>query len=283
MTRLRDILERLYETYDFEERLYHDPIEFPHRYSNERDVEISGMLAASLSYGRVTLFKPVIDRILGVMGKSPAEFVLNFDPARDRRLFTGIRYRFNTTDDILCLIYVLSETIKRWGSVEKCLLGFYDGESVASALTGYVSYILSIDKSPVYGENINTRGFKQFFPSPEKGSPCKRMNLFLRWMVRNSDIDFGIWKGLEKNRLIIPLDTHIARISRCLGLTRRHSHDWRMAEEITESLRELDPDDPLKYDFALCHQGIIGICRSCHSKETGQGCSINPQHYTFSA
>jgi uncharacterized protein (TIGR02757 family) len=96
--------------------------------------------------------------------------------------------------------------------------------------------------------------------SPDKGSACKRMNLYLRWMVRDRDIDFGIWKGIPKDRLIIPLDTHIARIGKCLGLTVRSTADWKMAQEITRSLKRLDPVDPLKYDFALCHQGIAGVC-----------------------
>ena len=103
-------------------------------------------------------------------------------------------------------------------------------------------------------------GLIQFFPSPSKGSACKRMNLFLRWMIRKRDIDFGIWKGIPENKLIIPLDTHIAKISRCLGFTKRRSQDWKMAVEITDALKKLDPDDPLKYDFAMCHYGISGLC-----------------------
>jgi uncharacterized protein (TIGR02757 family) len=95
------------------------------------------------------------------------------------------------------------------------------------------------------------------------------MNLFLRWMIRDKDIDFGIWKGIPKNKLIIPLDTHIARISRCLGLTKRASQDWKMAEEITGALKTLDPEDPLKYDFALCHQGISGVCSARHCDDCG--------------
>ncbi len=258
---LKEILDNLYRTYDFSERLLHDPVKFPHRYKDKRDIEVAAFIASALAYGRVTLFAPVIDRILAPMGKTPAVFIANFDPKKDAHRFDGIRYRFNSTEDIVCLIYALSAMLVKYGSVEKAFLESYDGQAVSTAMSGMVSYALSLNKTPVYGQDINPSGFKQFFPSPEKGSSCKRMNLFLRWMVRSGDIDFGLWKGIFKNRLVIPLDTHIARISQCLGLTGRRSRDWKMAEEITESLRVLDPEDPLKYDFALCHQGIMGLCR----------------------
>ncbi len=258
---LKKILDNLYCTYDFSERLLHDPVKFPHRYIEKIDIEVAAFIASALAYGRVTLFSPVIDRILVPMGKNPAAFIAGFDPKKDARWFDGTRYRFNSTEDIVCLIYVLSVMLEKHGSVEEAFLESYDGRAVSTAISGAAAYALSLNKTPVYGQDINPPGFKQFFPSPEKGSSCKRMNLFLRWMVRSGDIDFGIWKGIFKNRLVIPLDTHIARISRCLGLTGRRSRDWKMAEEITEGLRILDPEDPLKYDFALCHQGIMGLCR----------------------
>jgi uncharacterized protein (TIGR02757 family) len=124
----------------------------------------------------------------------------------------------------------------------------------------------------VYGKNVRPPGLSQFCPLPSKGSACKRFNLFLRWMIRDRDIDLGIWKGVPKNKLIIPLDTHIARISRCLGLTKRRSQDWRTAVEVTGALRRFDPEDPLKYDFALCHHGISGLCRGERKKEICREC-----------
>jgi uncharacterized protein (TIGR02757 family) len=139
-------------------------------------------------------------------------------------------------------------------------------------LTGFLEYIYEIDTSPVYGTDIKPNGLKQLLPSPRKGSACKRMNLFLRWMVRSEDIDFGIWDNIPPNKLVIPLDTHIARISKCLGLTRRASADWKMAEEITGALREFDPEDPLKYDFALCHHGISGLCKGERNDNTCLEC-----------
>ncbi len=261
---LKRLLDDLYHSYDFEARVLRDPIEFPGRYSRPEDIEVAGFIASAFAYGRVGQFKPVIERVLGVMGESPASFVAGFDPSRDGPRFRGISYRFNSTDDIVCLIYGLSSVLKGFGSIENCFLSFHDGRGVLSGIRGFVDYLKGLDKTPVYGPSPGeARGFLQFIPSPEKGSPCKRMNLFLRWMVRDRDIDFGLWKGIARESLVIPLDTHIWRISRCLGLTGRRSQDWKTAVEITEGLKRLDPEDPLKYDFALCHQGIAGLCNPC--------------------
>lgn len=268
---LKKILDRLYNTYDFKNRSLYDPIEFPHQYKTPEDVEISGFIASCFAYGRVDLFKPVIRKILSIMGKSPYEFLTSFNIKKKGRLFSDIKYRFNQNEDIVCLLSMISKILKRHESLEILFKKYYKDthEDISEGLNGMVREFLAIDTSVVYGENIKPNGLLQFFPSPEKGSACKRMNLFLRWMVRDRDIDFGIWKGIPKNKLIIPLDIHIARISRCLGFTARRSQDWKMAKEITESLKRFDSEDPLKYDFALCHQGITKACAkmNCDSCE----------------
>ncbi len=260
---LRNTLNRFYREYNFKERLKHDPVEFPHRYSTNKDIEISGFISACLAYGKVDLFKPVIEKILGPGNEHPAFFFTNFSLKRDGKYFKGLSYRFNKEKDILCLIYMLSRTLKRWDSLKNLLYYHYkpEQENIGDAVDGFIDFFLGIDTSAVYGRNIKPYGLTHFLPAPKKGSACKRINLFLRWMVRNRDIDFGIWNKIPLSKLIIPLDTHIARISRCLGLTKRTSSDWKTAREITGSLKKLDPKDPLKYDFALCHQGISGLCR----------------------
>lgn len=268
---LKQILDRLYRYYNFKDRILHDPIEFPHQYNNPEDIEVSGFIASCFAYGRVDLFKPVIKRILSIMGESPYDFLVNFNLKRHEHLFSGIKYRFNENRDIICLLYVLNRTLKRHKRLEAVFKLHYwnDDPNVGIGLTGFLEALLKIDTSPVYGKDIRPAGFLQFFPSPKKGSACKRMNLFLRWMIRDRDIDFGIWKGIQKNKLVIPLDTHIARISKCLGFTKRSSQDWKMAVEITEALKQFDPEDPIKYDFALCHQGISKICSRMSCKECG--------------
>ena len=263
MRNLKPILERLYKTYDFKGRVEHDPIKFPRLYKDEKDIEAAGFIASSLAYGKVELFMPVVEKILRPMGKSPYEFLRGFKPRKHGRLFTGIRYRFQKEEDIIGILYVLSKILNKYSMIYYLFKVNYNGndKDIGHGLTGIINNILSTDLSEVYGKDIKTKGLMQLFPSPANGSPCKRANLYLRWMVRDRDIDFGIWKDIPKSKLVIPLDTHIKRVSRCLGLTSRKTADWKMAVEITESLKRFDPDDPLKYDFALCHRGIAGICK----------------------
>jgi len=264
MEGLKRLLDRFYKEYNFKERMLHDPIELPHRYKRSHDIEIAGLIASCFAYGKIDLFKPVIEKILSKMGNSPCSFLMDFEVKKQYRLFSDIKYRFNENRDIICLLYIVSKIFRRHKSIESVFTAFYkkDDVNIGHALTGFIDYILEVDTSEVYGSNIRPDGLVQFFPAPLKGSACKRMNLFLRWMIRDRDIDFGIWKGIPKNKLIIPLDTHIARISRCLGFTKRSSQDWKMALEITDTLKKLDPEDPLKYDFAMCHYGISGLCGS---------------------
>ena len=244
MRPLKRTLDKFYNEYNFKERIKHDPIEFPHRYSNPDDIEIAGLIASCLAYGKVELFKPVIEQILKPGGRHPAGFFKDFDPGRDKKHFQGISYRFNKEEDVLCLVYMISHTLKEWGSLKNIFYHYYkpEHEDIKYALEKFSNYFININTSPVYGKNIKPNGLKQFFPSPESGSACKRLNLFLRWMVRTKDIDLGIWDKISPSKLIIPLDTHIARISRCLGLTKRKSSDWKTAREITEALKKFDPE-----------------------------------------
>lgn len=298
----KDTLDRFYKEYDFKERLKHDPIEFPRRYSHPEDIEVAAFIASCFAYGKVELFKPVIEKILKPGGRHPAKFFTGLVPKKDEKYFRGISYRFNKEKDIFCLIYLLSKTLQKWGSLKNLFYNYYrpDDNDIKNALNGFVDYFLQMDTSLIYktnlpsppfnsplnkgghrgakevtgrfisGKNIKPYGLTQLLPSPEKGGACKRLNLFLRWMVRNKDIDLGIWDKIPPSKLIIPLDIHIAKISRCLGLTERTSSDWKTAKEITESLKKLDPEDPLKYDFALCHYGISGLCK-------GRRISLSPK------
>lgn len=269
MKEVKRLLDKFYNEYNFKEKILHDPIELPHRYKRLEDVEAAGFIASCFAYGRVDLFKPIIEKILSMMGCSPYDFLREFK-AKQERLLQGIKYRFNENRDIICLLYISGELLRRHKRIESVFKDFYkkDNADIGNALTGFIDYILGIDTSEVYGSNIRPNGLIQFFPSPMRGSACKRMNLFLRWMIRDKDIDFGIWKGIPKNKLIIPLDTHIARISKCLGFTKRSSRDWKMAVEITDAFKKLDPEDPVKYDFAMCHYGVSGFCGPERDKNT---------------
>ena len=277
MDHLKTILDRFYRECDFQGRIAYDPIEFPHKYKNPPDIEIAGFISSCLAYGRADLFKAVVDKILSKMGAGPRDFVLGFNVKKEAALFKGIKYRFNETEDIICLIFLIHKMLKKHSSLECAFMKFFStaDRNIEKGLEGLINELLAIETSQVYGRNIRPAGLAQFFPSPANGSACKRANLFLRWMIRDRDIDFGIWQDVPKSRLVIPLDTHIARISRCLGFTGRKSQDWKAAVEITEALKKFDPDDPLKYDFSLCHHGISGVCRGMRNNEC-KGCILRP-------
>ncbi|MGO9952750.1 MAG: TIGR02757 family protein [Dissulfurispiraceae bacterium] len=272
LEKLKLVLDQFYMDFDFAGTAARDPIEFPRSYMQKEDKEISGFIASAFAYGNVNIFKPVVRTLLSKMGESPSSFIRQFDIKRQRNIFAGIKYRFNDNDDIVALFFILHKVLNQSGSLEAVFMKHYsfDDRHIGSAIAGLIDDLLEIDTTPVYGDNVKPVGLRQFIPSPRKGSACKRMNLYLRWMIRDRDIDFGIWKGIPKHKLIIPLDTHIARISKCLELTGRKSQDWMMAVEITEALKKLDPEDPLKYDFALCHQGISKVCSAKNCK----GCRL---------
>ncbi len=241
------------KSFDFSGRILNDPVEFPHRYKDKKDIEVSAFISSLFAYGSVRLFKPVIERILSGMDSSPYEFLINFAPKRHAHIFRGIYYRFQKEDDILELLRILSLVLREFGSIERAFMEFYSPSDpdTGKAIEGFSRFILKLSR-----HNLNS-GLSQLFPLPSKGSACKRANLFLRWMVRKDCVDFGLWKGIPKNKLIIPLDVHISRIGIRLGLTKRKTPDWKMAKDITEFLKSLDPEDPLKYDFVLCHIGMM--------------------------
>lgn len=276
MKNLKKILDRFYREYDFGSRILHDPIQFPLRYKNHNDIEVAAFMASCFAYGRVKQFSAVIETMLSPMGKSPYDFLMHFELKKHAKLFAGIKYRFNENQDIICLLFMLGKVLNKSSSLENAFKRYYHAhdDTIEKGLAGIISIFLNINTSSVYGQNIKPRGLLQFFPSPVQRSSCKRANLFLRWMIRDEDIDFGLWTDMPKNKLVIPLDTHIVRISRCLGFTERASQDWNMALEITEALKQLDAHDPLKYDFALCHHGISGLCRDNGRKETCNECNF---------
>jgi uncharacterized protein (TIGR02757 family) len=275
---LKRKLNRLYKTFDLK-YLSPDPLEFVHRFSSPADREVVGMIASSLAYGRVAQILKSIERVMELMDFDPLAFTLAFEPARDLKIFSGFKHRFNDHRDLACLIYFLRQMIEEAGSVGAFYkLGYNpDDESIKESLVSFTQRSLKLDGAFIYKRKKLPKeaGVRYFFPSPEKKSACKRLNLFLRWMVRRGDkLDFGLWPFIEPAKLIIPLDTHIARISTNIGLTTRKSADWRMAEEITAALRALDPKDPTKYDFSLARLGILEKCPKRKEQAKCEACLI---------
>lgn len=264
MRNLKIYLDKLYTAFDLK-FLSPDPLEFVHQFKKPEDQEIVGLIASSLAYGQVEQILTSIRRVLKRMGSHPCKFVVNFNPKKDAEVFDGFVHRFNSGKDMTCLIYFAQQMIEESGSIEEFFLKGYNptDTNIKNALVSFSERALSLDSSAVYGTTKLSKhaGVRFFFPSPKDGSPCKRLNLYLRWMVRNGDnLDFGLWKDIQPDKLLIPLDTHIVRISQNIGLTKRKGPDWKMAEEITENLKMLDPKDPVKYDFALCRLGILEHC-----------------------
>lgn len=258
--RIKELLDRLYDIPVLKTYIKNDPIEFPHLYQDPKEIEIAGLIASSLAFGRVDLFKPVIRKILSLSEGSLYDYLINFDPDKDVKYIDDLYYRMCRGRDIACLIWILSVAVRRYGTLGNLFASCFDGSNtIREALRRFVDILMEADTAPIYGERIYTRGLRQLLPSPERGGACKRLNMYLRWMVRPQDgIDFGLWERVPPSVLVIPVDTHIARICKGLGMTGRRSASWAMAEEITEKFRLLAPEDPLKYDFALCHMGISG-------------------------
>jgi uncharacterized protein (TIGR02757 family) len=259
--RLRAPLEHLYLGFDYAARVERDAIRFPLRYSDPRDREIVALLTACLAYGRVDLFGGALEGVLAAMGASPARFVAQFEPDRDGQLFSSFRYRFNRPRDLVAFCMAARQILERHGSLESCFLGgdLTLGDGVGAALERFARAFLDADLSTAFPRGAS-RGYRHLFPLPSVGGPCKRLHLFLRWMVRREPPDFGLWQRVSPARLLMPVDTHVENMSRAIGLTRRRSRTWKMAEEITTHLAAIDPHDPVKFDFALCHKRMSGDC-----------------------
>lgn len=286
-TALREPLERLYRDFDYAARVERDAIRFPLRYADPRDREIVALLTTCLAYGRVDLFGRELERVLTVMGPSPAGFVTGFDPRRAEGAFAGFMYRFNRPRDLTAFCVAARELLARHGTLEKVFLAGDRDEHgpIGAALEHFVRSFLDVDLSDVFPRGRLSRGYRHLFPVPSAGGPCKRMHLFLRWMVRRDPPDFGLWTSVSPARLLIPVDTHVENMSRAIGLTRRRSRTWRMAEEITARLARIDPADPVKYDFALCHKRMSGDCRDRRDAVVCAPCGLKVvcRHWTRGA
>jgi uncharacterized protein (TIGR02757 family) len=255
-------LDDLYRSFDHVTSAT-DPVHIVRRFTSPADREIVGFCAAALAFGRVASVLQSIESLLAVMGPHPAQFVRDFDPVRERPRLEPLVHLLISGRDLMALLLVLQRILNESGSIEAF---FVDGDEVASphvgpALDSFSTRALATDMRAAYGRRVpRQRGVAYFFPRPSAGSACKRLNLFLRWMVRRDEIDLGVWSKVSPARLIVPLDTHIIRLGRCLKLTRYTSPGWKMALEITHALRAFDPADPVRFDFALCHVGMMNAC-----------------------
>ncbi len=258
---LKERLDRVYADFDHS-GVVTDPVELVRPFGDPADREIAAFCAAALAFGRVASIMASITSLLRVMAPSPAAFVRRFDPARDAAPLLGLVHRWTRGLDFVALLWILRQMIEESGSIERF---FAEGDDpsapdIGPGLERFCVRARAIDLRAAYGEVPARPGVYHFFPRPSAGSACKRLNLFLRWMVRRDRIDPGGWSRVSPSRLVIPLDVHVIRVGRCLGLTRLSSPGWPMAADITASLRALDRLDPIRYDFALCHLGMLNAC-----------------------
>ncbi len=253
---LKQKLDYHYKFFD-SSQISPDPLEFLHRYSNYHDIEISGILSSVFAYGNVKQIRNTLGKIHSVMDYKPYEFVMNFNIKKDKVKLDEVKHRFFSADDITKLFAALNKIYKVYGSLKYLFLLYYfeKEDSLKDTISFFSNHLTDL----VSNGSKPTHGIKFMFPDPYKGSACKRINLFLRWMVRKDDLDFGLWYEIPTSKLIIPVDTHVAKICKRLRLTKQKNVSWKMAEEITERLKVFDPNDPVKYDFAICHIGMRGL------------------------
>lgn len=271
---LRPLLDGVEANLDRAARVASDPIRFPRRYSDPVDREIAGFVASTFAYGRVTLFLPVLEALFAVLDArgGPAAFTRSFDP-RAPDPFVGLYYRFYGGSDLVLLFAALRILLERRGALEP------GPGPVAQALDGFVAELraAAVEAAARWDlPSASPPGFRYMASAPSDGSASKRLNLWVRWMVRSDAVDLGVWTRLRPRDLVIPLDTHVARISRFLGLTARKDTSWRTAAEVTAALAVLDPDDPVRYDFALAHLGISGSCLGYRAPHVCGACPLDP-------
>jgi uncharacterized protein (TIGR02757 family) len=223
-----------------------DPVSFVHRYRAARDKEIAGFLASQFAYGNIKAMKQFMARLFDAMGVSPYAFIKKGDFSSVSRLY----YRFQKGEEIVDLFEMLRRIVSDYGSMGAMLESDYDGT---------IREMVWRIRGRCFDGDADRLIF--FFPKPSPANPLKRWNLYLRWMVRKDAIDCGIWQFIDRKDLIVPLDTHLYKIGRCLGWTTARTPSWKAACDITAALRVHAPEDPLKYDFFLCH--VVGIEAGC--------------------
>lgn len=242
-------LDELVKKYEVEEFIKDDPVQFSHRFKKTEDIEIAAFVASLFAYGNRKVFIKKLDELFKTMKNKPLEYVLNFDA----RTLKGFNYRFAKDFDIIEVFRILNKLYTEDGGLKKLFeYGYQKDKTISIMLQIVTDYFYSNIKSNV------GQGFYHLIPNPKNGGAMKRMNMFLRWMVRKGPVDLGIWDFIPTSELLIPLDVHVARISREMGLLNRSSNDFKAVLELNENLKKLDSNDPAKYDFAIFGLGVNG-------------------------
>jgi uncharacterized protein (TIGR02757 family) len=249
---LKEFLDNKVKEYDRPEFIKDDPICIPHLFTRKQDIEIAAFFASVFAWGNRTTIISKSKELMHRMGDGPFDFVINHSQ-KDLKKLKGFKHRTFTEDDLYYFIEFLHQHYTKNDSLEKAFIPparTGEGNEIQSSLICFKDYFFSLE---------HLRRTEKHISSPLQKSTCKRLNMFLRWMVRNDKqgVDFGLWKRIRPSQLICPIDVHVARVAKKLGLLKRKQVDWLAATELTGSLRKLDKDDPVKYDFALFNLGVI--------------------------
>lgn len=263
---LKQRLDELVATFDVS-TIEPDPLQLVLRYRDPLDQEVAGLIAAAFAYGRADIIVANIGVVLTRMKPSPYRYLKTFDKTEATKRFAGFAHRFHKTPDLVEFLQSIANVIRKHGSIGALFQKCYDDNDadIAQTLSRFVTAVLPSTASTAV---------RYLLTNPTDGSACKRMNLYLRWMVRRTAPDLGLWTFVDPAKLVMPLDTHVHRIATFLGLSERKSGDWKAARALTDKLARFDPADPVRYDFALCRLGILDLCSRKQRKENCDVCLL---------
>ncbi len=249
-------LDKLVEKYEIPDFINDDPIQFPHRFKTVQDIELAGFISSLFAYGNRKQFILKLNELFNYTDGEPANFVKNGDFSLIKS--NNFNYRFSKPDDIVEWLKILSKLYNTSAGLKELFeYGYNQKYSLDNMYRTVSDYFYSNVRDGM------GQGFYHLLPDPRKNGAMKRMNMFLRWMVRKSSVDLGIWKFIPKSELRIPLDVHVARLSREMLLLERKSNDMKAVIELTQNLKRFDSEDPVKYDFAIFGKGI----EEAHNKQ----------------
>lgn len=269
---LHERLDALVATFDVS-TIEPDPLQLVLRYHDPLDQEVAGIVAAAFAYGRADIIVANIGVVLARMTPSPYRYLASFDREEATRRFAGFAHRFHKTPELVAFLERIAAAIGAHGSLGALFRECYDGRDpdIGPSLARFVRVLWS---GGLQAAAPLDRALRYLLSSPADGSACKRMNLFLRWMVRRTSPDLGLWDFVDPAKLVVPLDTHVHRIATFLGLNRRKTADWKAARALTDRLARFDRSDPVRYDFALCRLGILDLCSRKKKKENCDVCQL---------
>lgn len=240
-------LDKLVEKYENKTFIKSDPIQIPHRYKDKEDIEIVAFISALFAYGSRKVFIPKLDELFSKMGKKPLEYIKNGEFSN----LINFNYRFAKENDVIEILKILSKLYNSNETIQTLFRYGYEQKSDIKGMLQVVTDYFYLNSTDNVGE-----GFYFMLANPKNNGAMKRLNMFLRWLVRKPPVDFGLWDFIPTSELLIPLDTHVAKISREMNLLTRKSNDFKAVLELTDKLKQFDANDPTKYDFAIYAKGI---------------------------